>query len=371
MPCSGRPRATTVVDDRYLRISAQRNPDSNATMLNNAFRAATGWRITTQTVRNRLHDAQLHSQRPWRGPSLQPRHHAARYRWTQKHAEWAPRNWHHVLFTWVSHMPPTRQSSASCLEATWSGWTSSKQCPASAARWWFSDVLGWHYVGPTYATGGHRMRRNGFTIHEWHPPTYSGEAFVFMDDNYFVNDFLQDNDIARLEWPACSSDMNPIEHAWDRLKRAVYGRLDPPTTLRGIRQITIEECDNLTVPWWWIVCHDGYRHASMQEDVLLGIRGTGVYCNLDHNFWKSIWMMVRHAICGFMSNKKSWNVFLCGSLFHLYVKVLELVEPRWYKTFFYVCIKSYSSQKLTLCCLCFKWLSLSRIITFFKWAFKF
>ena len=34
----------------------------------------------------------------------------------------------------------------------------------------------------------------------------------------------------------------------------------------------------------WIVCHDGYRHASMQEDVLLGIRGTGVYCNLDHNF---------------------------------------------------------------------------------------
>ena len=24
-----------------------------------------------------------------------------------------------------------------------------------SARWWFPDVLGWHYVGPTYATGGH------------------------------------------------------------------------------------------------------------------------------------------------------------------------------------------------------------------------
>jgi hypothetical protein len=23
----------------------------------------------------------------------------------------------------------------------------------------------------------------------------------------------------------------------------------------------------------WIVCHDGYRYASMQEGVLLGIRG--------------------------------------------------------------------------------------------------
>ena len=46
----GRPKATTAVDDRYLRISAWRNPESNATMLNNAFRAATGRRYSTQTV---------------------------------------------------------------------------------------------------------------------------------------------------------------------------------------------------------------------------------------------------------------------------------------------------------------------------------
>jgi hypothetical protein len=68
-----------------------------------------------------------------------------------------------------------------------------------------------------------------------------GEAFVFMDDNsrphraHVVNDFLQDNGNAQLEWPACSAEMNPIEHALDKLKRAVYGRLDPPTTLRDIR----------------------------------------------------------------------------------------------------------------------------------------
>ena len=96
---SGRPKATTAVDDRYVRISARRNPESNATMLNNPFRAATGRRDSTQTVRNRLHDAQLHSRCPWRGPQLTPRHHAAWYRWTQKHAEWTRQNWHKVLFT--------------------------------------------------------------------------------------------------------------------------------------------------------------------------------------------------------------------------------------------------------------------------------
>ena len=76
---SGRPKATTAVDDRHVRISARRNPESNATMLNYAFRAATERRISTQTVRNRLHDAQLHSRHPRRGPPLTPRHHAAWY----------------------------------------------------------------------------------------------------------------------------------------------------------------------------------------------------------------------------------------------------------------------------------------------------
>ena len=47
MHCSGRPKATTAVDDRYLWISARRNPESNATLLNNAFRTATGHRVLT------------------------------------------------------------------------------------------------------------------------------------------------------------------------------------------------------------------------------------------------------------------------------------------------------------------------------------
>ena len=57
------PKAATAVDDRYLRISVRRNPESSATMLSNAFCAATGRHVSTQTVRNKLHDAQLHSRR--------------------------------------------------------------------------------------------------------------------------------------------------------------------------------------------------------------------------------------------------------------------------------------------------------------------
>ena len=96
----------------YLRISARRNPESNAIMLNNAFRAARECRDSTQTVRNSLYDAQLHSRHPWRGPHLTPRHHAAWYRWAQKHAEWTRQNWHQVLSTDECHrclQPDNRQ----------------------------------------------------------------------------------------------------------------------------------------------------------------------------------------------------------------------------------------------------------------------
>ena len=96
---SGSPKSTIAVDDRYSRISARSNPERNTIMLNIAFRAATGRRDSTETIRNRLHDAQLHSRRPWQGPHLTPRHHAARYRWAQKHAEWIRQNRHVVLFT--------------------------------------------------------------------------------------------------------------------------------------------------------------------------------------------------------------------------------------------------------------------------------
>ena len=96
---SGRLKAITAVDDRYLRISARRNHESSATMLNNAFRATIGRHVSTHTVWTMLHDAQLHSRHPWRGPYLTPRHHAAWYWLAQKHAEWTCQNWHQVLFT--------------------------------------------------------------------------------------------------------------------------------------------------------------------------------------------------------------------------------------------------------------------------------
>ncbi|GFU86448.1 transposable element Tcb2 transposase [Trichonephila clavipes] len=48
-----------------------------------------------------------------------------------------------------------------------------------------------------------------------------------------------------MEWPACSPDMNPIEHVWDALGRRVAGRQPPPQTLQELERALLEEWDRI------------------------------------------------------------------------------------------------------------------------------
>ncbi|GFW47848.1 transposable element Tcb2 transposase [Trichonephila clavipes] len=72
-----------------------------------------------------------------------------------------------------------------------------------------------------------------------------------MDDNCMphranlVKDFFFEEGIVRMEWPACSPDMNPIEHVWDALGRRVACRQPPPKTLQELERALLEEWDRI------------------------------------------------------------------------------------------------------------------------------
>ncbi|GFW28962.1 transposable element Tc3 transposase [Trichonephila clavipes] len=78
-----------------------------------------------------------------------------------------------------------------------------------------------------------------------------GAEFLFMDDNArphrasIVNECLESEDITRMDWPAHSPDLNPIEHMWDMLGRRIATRQPPPTCLPKLRRALLDEWCNI------------------------------------------------------------------------------------------------------------------------------
>ncbi|GFW80734.1 transposable element Tcb2 transposase [Trichonephila clavipes] len=51
----------------------------------------------------------------------------------------------------------------------------------------------------------------------------------------------ESEDIPRMDWPAYSPDLNPIEHVWDALGRRIAARLHHPESTQQLKQMLIEE----------------------------------------------------------------------------------------------------------------------------------
>ncbi|GFU85188.1 transposable element Tcb2 transposase [Trichonephila clavipes] len=192
-PGQGRRWATMPNEDRYLVLTARRHRNMNATLLQH-LRSATGTTVLTQTVRNRLHGVGLNA----------------------------------------------RQSILSIGGA---------------------GVLVYGGISIDGRTDLYTIRDGPLTARRYRDEILRpivvpyaaavGDDFILMNDNCrahranLVEDFLFEEGIVQMEWPACSPDMNPIEHVWDALGRRVAGRQPPPQTLQELERALLEEWDRI------------------------------------------------------------------------------------------------------------------------------
>ncbi|GFX41789.1 transposable element Tcb2 transposase [Trichonephila clavipes] len=212
----GRPRTTTAGDDPYIILQVKRGR------------------------RQRLHKGGLFALRPEHCLPLKVFHRRHRLQWCREHKNC---QWSRVLFTDESRFS-TRSDSQRVL--IW----------RDIGTWFYTSNIKerHHYGGPGVLVWGSNMLNGRTKLHIFDRGSVIGDRYceevllphvrlfrgaigpdlIFMDDSarphrtLAVEELLESEDITRLDWPAYSPDLNPIEHVWDALRRRIAARLYHP-----------------------------------------------------------------------------------------------------------------------------------------------
>ena len=245
------------IRDRYIGLLARLNRLRNATSLCNDFQNATNVRISTQTISNRLHSSGLMARRPAIRIPFTSYYIQERLDWACQHVGWALNDWTPVLFM---------DESKFCIDfndrraRVWKARYNERFTPVCVSehdRYIKGSVMVWAGIGMQGKTDLHIIENGTLTavrsvneILVVYVRPYAGAIgadFILKDDNarplraHVTNQYLEDATIVRMDWPARSPDMNPVEHAWDMLQKAIYARPIQPTTVPKVRTALQEE----------------------------------------------------------------------------------------------------------------------------------
>ena len=254
-PRTGWPRCTDGRDDRYLQLMALRNRTITRRTLVGNLRDATNVTISHMTVTRRLREVGLHSRRTVVRVPLTPRHRRARIAFCQNHRRWNRQQWGRVLFT-----DESRFTLSSC-DARIRAWRRPGErfidaCVQEHDRYGGGSVMVWagfhmHGRTPLYRIRGNLtgVRYRDEIVMPLIIPTLQamGAGAILQDDNAtphrarVVQDVLEQHQIERMNWPARSPDLAPIEHLWDILGRRVRHNHPPPADVDDLFQFLQQE----------------------------------------------------------------------------------------------------------------------------------
>ncbi|GFV77643.1 transposable element Tcb2 transposase [Trichonephila clavipes] len=239
-PVPGRPRATTPAEERFLALSARRRRTTTVPQLVADHFQASGRRISATTVRNRLHNAGLYARRPVVCVSTDDSEGTA---YAGQENMFLGRSNNGLL------EQRTRYHQSNTVER--------HSYRGGGILVWVGISLGGHTDLHVFHGGTVTGLRYWDEILDPYVRPYAaaiGNDFILMDDNArphrarIVEEYLEDHGLERMEWPARSPDLNPIEHLWDYLGREVAALNPPPRSLHELKQGLLCVWSSLPIP---------------------------------------------------------------------------------------------------------------------------
>ncbi|GFV73184.1 transposable element Tcb2 transposase [Trichonephila clavipes] len=195
----GRPRTTTAGDDRYIILQAKRGRQQSASAIAQQLCTAKGRQVSRFTVARRLHKGGLLTRYPERCLPL------------KNESRFSSRSDSQRVLIWREI--GTRFYPSNIKEIH---------------RYGGPGVLVWGGIMLNGRTELHILDRGSVTGNRYCEEILLpyvrlfrgaiGPDFIFMDDiarshrTLAVEELLESEDITRIDWPAYSSDLNPIEH---------------------------------------------------------------------------------------------------------------------------------------------------------------
>ena len=266
----GHPSKLSICDKQSILCQITTGKLDNAVQATQFINSINSNPVSSQTVRQTLKEAGLHSATKKKVPMLKSGHREKRLKFARYHENWTVEDWKRVL---------------------WSDETKINQIGSDGKVYvWkiLGEPLSDHITTPTVKHGG------GNNLMVWGCMGWNGvgklievqekmdakqyceileegvvESFeklkmeegqqYFQQDNdtkhtsQLAKTWFSDNDIVVIDWPAQFPDLNPIEHLWSYIKHKLQGYEVPPKGVHELwervvkewNQIPPEVCQNL------------------------------------------------------------------------------------------------------------------------------